>query len=287
MIHTAPIPSPELRQLIGDFAPWVAEAQWSVLFGGRTNAAWQVSGTDQALVLKLYRASSANPLFPNDAAAEAMMLEHLSGLGIAPELVASFDSSEGHCTLYHAIPGEPWRDGVVDVAAMMQKLHGQEIPSGLRSLPNGSAEILAHGDAILARCKEHSDLVDLRPTLDVAPNLQPVLLHCDMVPGNLITNSDGLHLIDWQCPGVGDPCEDIAIFLSPAMQGLYRGEALSLKDRDLFLRHYQKVADRYLELAPAYHYRMAAYCAWKVENGTPDYEAGFSAEVAALKANQR
>ncbi|MCH2248825.1 MAG: aminoglycoside phosphotransferase family protein [Cognatishimia sp.] len=287
MIQTAPLPSPELRQHVGDVAHWVAEAQWSVLFGGRTNAAWQVSGTDQTLVLKLYRSSSANPLFPNDAAAEAMMLAHLSGLGIAPELVASFDSSEGHCTLYKAIPGQPWRDGVVEVATMMQKLHCQAIPSGLRSLPNGSAEVLAHGDEILARCKEHSDLADLRPALDIAPTSQKVLLHCDMVPGNLITNADGLHLIDWQCPGVGDPCEDIAIFLSPAMQGLYRGEALSLEDRDLFLQHYPQVADRYFGLAPAYHYRMAAYCAWKVENGAPDYEAGFSAEVAALKATLR
>ncbi|QTN34478.1 phosphotransferase [Cognatishimia activa] len=283
MIQTAPLPSAQLRHIVSEVEPWTVDGHWSVLFGGRTNTTWQVAGEDQCLVLKLYRAASGNPLFPNDAQAESLMLRHLAGLGIAPELVTEFDAPEGYCTLYHAIPGDPWRENVAEVADMMRKLHAQPVPSGLRRIPNGSAEILEHADHILSRCHQHIELSELRPLLDVPPTDETVLLHCDMVPGNLITNEAGLHLIDWQCPGVGDPCEDMAIFVSPAMQGLYRGSALSAEELDGFLACIPQHEARYRSLAPAYHYRMAAYCAWKVEQGTPDYAAGYEAEVAALK----
>ena len=32
------------------------------------------------------------------------------------------------------------------------------------------------------------------------PDIEPVLLHTDVVPGNLILGDEGLRLIDWQCP---------------------------------------------------------------------------------------
>lgn len=284
MIQTIPLPSHALRRQVARLAPWTEDAQWSALFGGRTNAAWRVTQEDKSLVLKLYRRNSANPLFPNDAQAEALMLRHLSGLGLAPELVAHFDSEEGVCTLYHAIPGQPWRHGVTLVAELMRKLQDQPVPEGLRHIPNGSEAILAQADSILGQCKEREELMSLRPVLDVAPGEKDVLLHCDMVPGNLITNEDGLHVIDWQCPGLGDACEDIAMFLSPAMQLLYRGSALSAQETCDFLTCLPDLAPRYQSLAPAYHFRMATYCAWKVEQGTPDYAAGFAAEVAALTA---
>jgi aminoglycoside phosphotransferase (APT) family kinase protein len=285
LIQTVPLPSPELRARVAEIARWTAAARWTALFGGRTNAAWQVTDGTQSLVLKLYRASTNNPLFPNDAKAEALMLRHLSTLEIAPELVASFDSADGCCTLYHAIPGTAWTTGIQDVAQMMRRLHAQPIPSGLRALPNGSAEVLAHADTILARCEETADLVGLRPQMTVPATEKTVLLHCDMVPGNLISSDDGLRLIDWQCPGVGDPCEDIAIFLSPAMQELYRGQALTPDETQRFLASYPDMGDRYRALAPAYHYRMAAYCRWQVEHGVPDYAAGLAAEISALRSH--
>ena len=124
----------------------------------------------------------------------------------------------------------------------------------------------------------------MRPEIEIAPTADRVLLHCDIVPGNLIENSGGLFLIDWQCPAIGDPVEDIAIFLSPAMQTLYRGHPLSPEEREQFLESYHTQAERYQTLAPAYHYRMAAYCQWQVERGFPDYAAGRDAEIAALNA---
>lgn len=283
MIQTVPLPSEQLRRLVAEQVPWTEAGRWEALFGGRTNAAWQVTGDAGSLVLKLYRAANGNPLFPNDARAEALMLRHLDGQSIAPELVAQFDSAEGRCTLYHAIPGHAWQDGVTAVAAMMRSLHQQPIPDGLRKMPNGSVDILAHADRILAQCTGAAELRALRPAMIVPATEDLVLLHCDMVPGNLIENSEGLHLIDWQCPGQGDACEDIAMFLSPAMQRLYRGHALTADETTEFLAAYPDCAARYRALAPAYHFRMAAYCAWQVENGVPDYGAGLEAEIAALK----
>ncbi|MCY4137640.1 MAG: phosphotransferase, partial [Rhodobacteraceae bacterium] len=44
------------------------------------------------------------------------------------------------------------------------------------------------------------------------------LVHGDGVLGNLIRSNDRLTVIDWQCPGIGDPADDIACFLPPGMQ---------------------------------------------------------------------
>lgn len=284
MIQTVPLPSTELRDIVASQVLWTRDAQWSALFGGRTNSAWQVTDGSNALVLKLYRAHGDNPLFPNDPTAEAQMLRFLGDIDLAPQLVAEFDSRDGHCILYQAIPGKPWAEGTKAVAKMMQKLHALPCPENLRGVANGSDAIMAQAHRILAKCADTSLISPLRPKIEIAPSTDQALLHCDIVPGNLIENHQGLFLIDWQCPAIGDPIEDIAIFLSPAMQTLYRGHPLSSEERDTFLNNYRSQAARYEALAPAYHFRMAAYCQWQVERGFPDYAAGRDAEITALNA---
>ena len=284
MIQQLPLPSEWLRQQVARLQPWVAQASWSPLYGGRTNAAWTAEDDTRQVVLKLYRAPTGNPLFPNDPKAEAQMLTHLSDMGVAPQLIASFDSDEGHCLLYHAIPGQRWQEGVEDVAKMMRDLHQQPYPKDLRSVASGSIALFAQAQAITALCTDREGLALPDHIADVGRCDRPVLLHCDIVPGNLIRNDKGLHLIDWQCPGIGDPCEDMAVFLSPAMQTLYRGHALSPQEQEAFLAAYPEHKDRYLALAPGFHLRMAAYCQWQVEQGNPDYALGKEAELSALKA---
>ena len=114
------------------------------------------------------------------------------------------------------------------------------------------------------------------------PSEHEVLLHCDIVAGNVIVEDGTARLIDWQCPGRGDPCEDIASFLSPAMQLLYRGKILSAQEISEFFDAYPTHQPRYEALAAAYHFRMAAYCQWQIEQGQNDYVAGLEAELAAL-----
>ncbi len=104
--------------------------------------------------------------------------------------------------------------------------------------------------------------------------------------GNILVAGKSLTLIDWQCPAIGDPCEDIALFLSPAMQHLYRGSPLSPGEEVEFLGAYAQPAtvSRYQALRPWYGWRMAAYCLWRVENGSTDYEEALQLELGILQA---
>ncbi len=69
------------------------------------------------------------------------------------------------------------------------------------------------------------------------------------------------------------------------MKVLYRGAPLSSVETDAFLTAYDApdVVLRYHALAPYYHWRMAAYCLWQLENGRPDYAQGLDLERAALQ----
>ncbi|SFL74840.1 aminoglycoside phosphotransferase family protein [Shimia aestuarii] len=258
--------------------------RWEKLSGGRTNAAWRGHLQDRDIVLKLYRDRSQNPLFPNLPEAEANLLEYLRGTGLAPALLGTLNTPDARCNVYSHIPGTVWRQGTGDVARMMRRLHGLAVPAGLRACANGSRALLQQAEAILDACNHTPLPASLRPACDIAPIGDTVLLHGDIVPGNLISNDNGLHLIDWQCPAIGDPCEDIAIFLSPAMQQVYRGGPLTGQEIDTFLAAYgaPEITARYRALAPVYHWRMAAYCQWKMEHGSPEYARGLELERAAL-----
>ena len=92
------------------------------------------------------------------------------------------------------------------------------------------------------------------------------LIHTD-IGGNLVGEGSGLRLIDWQCPAIGDICEDIYSFLSPAFQIL--GERAPLTDAqvrdfwDTLAR--PDLEERYALLRPAYAWRFAGYCAWRAD----------------------
>ncbi|SMP07452.1 phosphotransferase family protein [Shimia sagamensis] len=264
--------------------------RWQPLFGGRTNTAWHgICEASQDVVLKLYAGPALNPLFPNDPEAEAALLHLLAPRGIAPAFLAGFDTQAGRCNLYEHLPGETWQAATAPVAQLMRHLHGVAPPSGLRRSPDGSAALLDQVSAIVSRCETGLDFLTALPRVVVEPSGRNALLHSDIVPGNLIQNADGLHLIDWQCPAIGDPCEDLAVFLSPAMQQVYRGKPLLDTEVATFLMAYGDagVVARYRQLAPFYHARMAAYCLWQIENGRPDYAAGLQVERVAFQRSLR
>jgi thiamine kinase-like enzyme len=125
------------------------------------------------------------------------------------------------------------------------------------------------------------------------PWIVPSLVHTDCGPGNLVRSRHGLVLIDWQCPGEGDPVEDLACFLSPAMMILYTAAPHKPAARSAFLAAYgdEAVVDRYLRDGPAWHYRIGAYCAWRahrLSRRQPDvaarYRDALAAELALLEA---
>jgi len=270
----------------------LAGAGWTALSGGRTNRLWRLDRpAPPPVVVKLYADPAPNPLFPNDPAQERRMLQHLHTHDIAPRLVAHADTETGPLLVYSHLEGAPWAGRAYLAARALHRLHGIAPPPDMRRVPDGSDELAGQTRAILSGCTSQAARAapGLMPDGPVPPSGRRALLHGDPVPGNMIVGRVRLRLIDWQCPAVGDPCEDLALFLSPAMQIAYRGAALSRAEHAAFLASYPcpETVARYRTLAPWYHWRMLAYCLWRHERG--DTAAGLAAraEQAALAGTRR
>lgn len=246
--------------------PGSAGADWIALPGGRTNLVWRVG----AVVVKLYRREAASPLFPNDPAAEVLMLDHLSATGLAPRLVCHGHASGQDYVVYSHADGRAWSEGAEDAGRLLARVHARMAPPGLRMAPVGSGAILAQTRLILAQAGQQ---MQVPPDPGLGPPSRLALIHGDAVAGNLIRGEAGLTLIDWQCPAMGDPVDDLAAFLSPAMQWLYLGRRLSPNERHAFLAACpdQDCAGRYLALAPILHARLKAHCLWKAAQGDLAY----------------
>lgn len=247
----------------------LADAPWQALAGGRSNRLWRVGGH----VVKLHDAGAASPLFPNDAGAEARALALFAPLGLSPELAGA----GADWVIYAHLDGAVWSGDPAPVARLLHRLHGATVPQGsFRPLPNGSAALLAQATAMA----KGADLPP--PPADPAlPPVTPRPVHADAVAGNVILGPDGARLIDWQCPGMGDPAEDLAAFLSPAMQWLYTGRTLTPDQRDAFLRAYPDpdTVTRFLTLEPLFRWRMAAHCAWRARRGDAGYATALRLEL--------
>ncbi|SEQ71237.1 aminoglycoside phosphotransferase family protein [Thalassovita taeanensis] len=263
-----------------------AGLEWHSLKGGQTNQLWQVGQGPRSLVVKLFAPADGNPLFPNDAAHETLLLQYLDGMGLAPALQCRLQTDFGVCIIYRHHTGQCWTTGTPAVAHVLRRVHSLAVPKGLRLACDGSEHLRNQAEHILSRLPASvaQPLMRLRPKGTVAPSGRVALLHGDPVPGNLIQNQTGLILIDWQCPALGDPVEDLAIFLSPAMQKIYRGHVLTRAEIADFLSAYDdpEISARLRALAPWHHWRMAAYCAWKAQQGAAGYAKAIELERAAL-----
>ncbi len=264
-----------------------SEAEWNPLAGGRSNHTWRVQNENGSLICKLFSDMTPNPLYPNFPGVEYEILRSFSARNISPEPIALIRTEYGDVLVYQYLDGRNWSSGAAEVARLLGYVHDQNLRIGLRRIGSGSDSLIRQTERILALC-QNAFLLDLfgkTPGMRAAPINNACLVHTDVVPGNLIATVHGLRLIDWQCPAFGDPCEDLASFLSPAMQYLYRGRVLSESEKTAFLTAYPRpeVVRRYRKLAPLFHLRMAAYCQWKLETGARDYAAARDRELAELE----
>lgn len=261
-------------------------ARFRTLYGGRTNQVWRVLSGNSDAVLKLYTSALRNPLFRNDAMLEARCLTALGDTGFVPNLRGTGTFEAADWVYYDHAPGTPWQDRVETVAQLLRRLHQSRVEVDAPPGCNGSDDLDQHTQRILAACPsgEKTRLMAARPQTPVGPLAQRCLIHGDPVAGNILQAPLGLTLIDWQCPAFGDPCEDLAMFLSPAMQQLYRGAPLTDSEMRDFLVAYDRpdITERYLSLRPWYAWRMAAYCLWQIEHGAPDYARGYELEITEL-----
>lgn len=276
----------KVKQLLFDEGIIQKTDRFAALSGGRTNHVWQISGSID-LICKLYSKSTQNPLYENSPASEYACLQQFTGCSIAPNPRAFFETDIGELLVYDYLEGATWRSGVSELAQMLALVHAAPMPEGLRELPSGIEELTIQTINILAAVDERdAEIIQwYLPEIKTSYVPKRCLVHTDVVPANIIKTDQGLRLIDWQCPGVGDPIEDLAMFLSPAMHHIYRGKLLSATEEKDFLLAYPdaNVRQGYLELAPMYHWRMAAYCAWKEARGAHEYADAKLLEIAALQ----
>ena len=257
---------------------------WHALTGGQTNKVWRLIG-EKDLICKLYLETKTNPLFNNIPEAEHRCLLWLEGSNIAPKPYKFLKTPFGEVLLYNFISGETWSHDVEAVSELLTRIRNHKYPKGLRTLSNLPSDIKQTGFEIINRLNEYhkNELVNICPDVSIS-DIKPVLLHTDVVPGNLISGGDGLRLIDWQCPAIGDPIVDIMMFLSPSMHEIYGSGKLSMKDHQTFLMSLTpKLRSRYNIIGPLYHWRLAAYCFWKAEQGFIEYEKAALAEIDLLK----
>ncbi|UWQ14313.1 phosphotransferase [Aliiroseovarius sp. M344] len=277
----------QLKRIWSDAGVIPEGAHWTALGGGRTNPIWKVNfDNNPKLVCKLFVPDTATPLFANDGTREALALRALSGTQIAPDLVAFQDSTLGDSVVYKYIKGKRWQGDVRKVAQVMARLHQCPLPDGLPETTATPATLVADGNNMVTGATNEPPSPPVRSDL---PPARRAFLHGDIVPGNILETANGLRLIDWQCPVIGDPIADIAMFLSPAMQVLYGHRALSVAEIETFLTTYQHESgdsfsvSRYRALAPLFQWRMSAYCRWKVAQGDQDYARVAGMELAALE----
>ena len=241
------------------------------LTGGYLNQVFRLTGPFGDWVVKCFKDSREITLFPNMARAEARALAVLGPLEIAPRLIDFLDDPDhGLILIYSFHPGEVWPGSIPEadasslssVAGLLRRQHQLKV-DGFREVPVTPPDILAQGEQFLTDPARSQELGRLRPVVVDCPLLPSrSLLHTDVGPGNLITGPQGLRLIDWQCPALGDPAEDLCAFLSPAFQILYGRPLLSPAQREIFLDAYddRRVIERLRILEPFFHWRMATYC---------------------------
>ncbi|MAM63549.1 aminoglycoside phosphotransferase family protein [Maritimibacter sp. UBA3975] len=232
--------------------------RWKPLTGGNTNALWQVGDR----VVKLYRPEAETPLFANDPKSERVVLRALAGTGLVPEFVAA----EGDSLVYKLAEGRGWQpeDGMACVAETLAGLHAMAPPEGIPDKPVGK-------DALVRQTLALGEDVPVVP--DEVPRADKVFIHGDATAANALVSDGGVTFIDWQCPGVGDACDDIAVFLSPAMQVISGNRPLTENEVDTFLAAYGEgdVTERYRALRPLYQARMRGYCRWRAARGDDGY----------------
>jgi thiamine kinase len=267
-----------LQGIISNQTVWYAQA------GGRTNKVWRLTG-EEDLICKLYLETKTNPLFNNTPEEEYSCLLWLRGSDIAPIPYKFLKTPFGQVLLYSYIKGETWSHNVNTVSELLSRIRNHKCPKGLRILSSLPSDIKQTGLEIINKLNNyHKNKLNMMcPDVSIS-GIEPVLLHTDVVPGNLILGDDGLRLIDWQCPAIGDPIVDIMMFLSPAMHEIYGSGKLSMKDHEVFLMSLTPdLLYRYNIIGPLYHWRLAAYCFWKAEQGFIEYEAAALAEIDLLK----
>ncbi|MDD9718180.1 MULTISPECIES: phosphotransferase family protein [Dinoroseobacter] len=255
------------------------------LHGGRTSRVWKVvSAARTPLIAKLSRQIDSTEMFPNAPDQEWRALIKLCANGVAPAPVAfASNGAVGSVLLLHAADRDAAPDAS-NLARLLLRIHRIEPWDDLPRLPMTPDAILQDGNAMLRQAGATAWLSGMRPKPPLLPiTLDARLIHRDLVPANTAV-VDGRHVaIDWQCPSIGDPAEDLAHASSPAMQSLAKGVP-RIAARDLVAAYPDRdVRARFRQMEPLYRWRMACYCHLQASRGAAAYEQAVTLECEALE----
>ena len=181
------------------------------LKGGYLNSVWRVDTPDGCLVAKEFAKPMTGTLFPNLPEDEAEALRRLAGLDVAPDLVGFWPDAS--LLVYDYVEGDMWDGDMASVARLLLRKEAAD-PTGFRTVPLTIPDIIAEGDALFARCRTPS----VTSTSGQGAATTKALPDPHGYRREPRGAGSGLRLIDWQCPAIGDICEDIYSFLSPAFQ---------------------------------------------------------------------
>ena len=279
-----------------------------LLTGGFWNRVYRLRSKENASldwVVKQFVQVPVNPMFPILPTAEHAALQFLQDQECAPKPIAFIaDSPAGSLLVYAYVQGSSWNGDLEAAAILLARV--QSIPidafamDAFRKLPTDAIALQNHAQAMLqVHQSVLSDSVhELRPpvsTQPAHPHRRGVLVHTDCGPGNMVSSPQGLRLIDWQCPGIGDGLQDVVTFLSPAMQVLYGYPVLTAAQEQQFLGAYfaalderpkdaQKTRARLHSVRSSHHYRFAAYCAMRTQDTATSDERTSRLYGVALQA---
>ena len=282
-----------------------------LLTGGFWNRVYRLRSKQHSSldwVVKQFVQVPVNPLFPILPMAEHAALQFLQKKECAPTPIAFItDSPAGSLLVYEYVQGGSWNGDLEAAATLLARV--QRIPieafamNAFRKLPTDALALQAHAEGMLQRhqtAASHS-VRALLPTVPMQsnhPNPREVLVHTDCGPGNMVSGPDGLRLIDWQCPGLGDGLQDVVTFLSPAMQVLYGYPVLTPAKEQQFLGAYfsalrespsdaQETRARFHLVRSSHHYRFAAYCAMRAQDTAASDEKTSRLYSVALQAEMQ
>jgi aminoglycoside phosphotransferase (APT) family kinase protein len=238
-----------------------------------------------SLVLKVSRPDRETPVFDNRPQDEWAILCALSSKGIAPMPVSKSIGADGtHLLIYQFEAGSNGASDATALAQLLRTVHAAPTPDYLPARNGNSGHLMAEADRMCADMPLPDWIAALRPPLPHATPGPRCLVHRDPIASNIISDHAGTPLlIDWQCPAIGDPLEDIAHATSPAMSYVYGGdepfcahEVLDAYGDSALIRH----ASAFLSL---YRWRMICYCHWKAMQGAQIYADAMVREAEALE----
>ena len=233
---------------------------------------------------------AASPLFPVDPVLEGRLMAALARRGIAPVPTAMFRHGPDVCLAYRYQSGRAGHPPDGALARLLRRLHALS-PAALPPLPvpQDTTALVARAVAWLLGEPDGPKLVARigaasRAAHRAAPP-RHAPLHGDPVPGNVLHGPRGVRLIDWHSAHRGDPCHDLALALSPAMQVIHGLPPCTARQRSVFLAAYgcAAAADRLAATAALHHARMIGHCLWRLDRGDAAYGPARAAEITALR----